>query len=121
MNWRFLEAGNAGISAVQSTPAEPAQVAKTYPSSHKAKKNWDAMAREVEAEEKKATPGGSINDAFKKMYDLVDDDTKRAMIKSYQTSGGTVFSTNWAEVSQKDYAGKDRPDAVKGCEWRERN
>ena len=122
MNWRFLEVGDAGISAVQATPSEPARAAPAYPSSfNKKKTNWDAMAREVEEEEKKATPGGSINDAFKKMYDLVDDDTKRAMIKSYQTSGGTVFSTNWAEVSQKDYAGKDRPEAVKGCEWRERN
>ena len=33
------------------------------------------------------------------------------MIKSYQTSGGTVLSTNWGEVNDKDYEGKDRPDA----------
>lgn len=25
------------------------------------------------------------------------------MIKSYQTSGGTVLSTNWDEVQSKDY------------------
>jgi suppressor of G2 allele of SKP1 len=36
------------------------------------------------------------------------------MIKSYQTSGGTVLSTNWGEVKEKDYEGKDRPDAPNG-------
>lgn len=25
------------------------------------------------------------------------------MIKSYQTSGGTVLSTNWKEVAERDY------------------
>lgn len=30
-------------------------------------------------------------------------DTRRAMIKSYQTSGGTVLSTNWKEVREKEY------------------
>jgi len=40
------------------------------------------------------------------------------MIKSFQTSGGTVLSTNWGEVKDKDYETKDRPDAPKGQEWR---
>ena len=32
------------------------------------------------------------------------------MIKSFQTSGGTVLSTNWNEVKEKDYEGKDLPN-----------
>lgn len=38
------------------------------------------------------------------------------MIKSYQTSGGTVLSTNWNEVSQKNY--EDERQAPKGMEWK---
>lgn len=45
----------------------------------------------------------------------VVQNTRRAMIKSYQTSGGTVLSTNWKEVAEKDYE-KDRV-APKGQEF----
>jgi len=38
-------------------------------------------------------------------------------MKSFQTSGGTVLSTNWNEVADKDYEGKDRPDAPNGQKW----
>lgn len=55
---------------------------------------------------------------FKQIYDASDENTKRAMMKSYLTSGGTVLSTNWNEVKDKDYEGKDKPDAPKGQEWR---
>jgi suppressor of G2 allele of SKP1 len=36
------------------------------------------------------------------------------MIKSFQTSGGTVLSTDHDEVMKKDYEGKDRPSPPKG-------
>ena len=38
------------------------------------------------------------------------------MVKSFQTSGGTVLSTNWGEVAAKDYE-KER-QAPKGQEWK---
>lgn len=41
------------------------------------------------------------------------------MIKSYQTSGGTVLSTNWDEVKKKDYE-KERT-APEGVEWKNWN
>jgi suppressor of G2 allele of SKP1 len=39
-------------------------------------------------------------------------------MKSFQTSNGTVLSTNWEEISQKDYEGKDKLDPPKGFEYR---
>lgn len=42
------------------------------------------------------------------------------MMKSFQTSSGTVLSTDWGDVSKKDYEGKDRPSPPKGQEWRQR-
>lgn len=40
------------------------------------------------------------------------------MVKSFQTSGGTVLSTNWKEVAQKDYT-KERqaPDGQEMKDW----
>ena len=55
---------------------------------------------------------------FKQIYKNGNDDTKRAMIRSYYDSNGTVLSTNWSEVKEKDYKGKDRPSAPDGQEWR---
>ena len=40
------------------------------------------------------------------------------MLKSFQTSNGTVLSTNWDEVSTKDYEGKDRVSPPKGFQYK---
>lgn len=45
-----------------------------------------------------------------------NEDTRRAMNKSFQTSGGTVLSTNWGEVGEKDYE-KER-QAPEGMQWK---
>ena len=38
---------------------------------------------------------------FADIYKNADDDTKRAMNKSYQESGGTQLSTNWKDIGSK--------------------
>jgi len=85
------------------------EVLPSYPTSNKNKKNWDNVDREIEKELHKDKPEGedAMNDLFKQIYSGADEETRRAMIKSYQTSNGTVLSTNWGEVKEKDYEGKD--------------
>jgi hypothetical protein len=42
----------------------------------------------------------AVDSFFKKLYANSDDDTRRAMMKSYVESQGTSLSTNWQEVSK---------------------
>jgi len=40
---------------------------------------------------------------FKQIFRNADPEKRKAMMKSFQTSGGTVLSTDWGDVSKKDY------------------
>lgn len=97
-------------------PDQPA-----YPTSNKSKRNWQQIDREIEEELKNEKPDGdqALNKLFQQIYERADEDTRRAMNKSFQTSGGTVLSTNWGEVAANDYEGKDRPSPPDGQEWRD--
>lgn len=56
----------------------------------------------------------AVQDLFRKIYADANEDTKKAMMKSFYESGGTVLSTNWAEVGAKTVDVKP-PD---GCEFK---
>jgi suppressor of G2 allele of SKP1 len=92
--------------------------ATKLPKPYASHRDWDTIERDVEREMANETPVGdeAMNQLFQQIYANADADTKRAMIKSYQTSGGTVLSTNWKEVAQKDY--EQERTAPDGQEWK---
>jgi len=111
-DWKDLEAQS---TVAQSTPDQPA-----YPTSSKQKRDWSQIEQDIDTQLKNEKPQGdeALNKLFKEIYDRADDETRRAMNKSFQTSGGTVLSTNWGEVAKSDYEGKDRPTPPEGQEWK---
>jgi len=112
MDWKDLEAKS---TVAQITPEQP-----SYPTSNKQKRDWSKIDQDIDSQLKNEKPEGdeALNKLFKEIYDRADDETRRAMNKSFQTSGGTVLSTNWGEVAKSDYEGKDRPTPPEGQEWR---
>jgi hypothetical protein len=76
-------------------------------------KDWDT----IDAHDDEDLLGdAATNRLFQQIYANADDDTRRAMIKSYQTSGGTVLSTNWKDVERVDY--EQQRTAPQGMEWK---
>jgi len=79
---------------------------------------WNKLDAEQKKEEEELKPEGqdAMDKLFKQIFRDATDDTRRAMMKSYQTSGGTVLSTNWDEVGKTDYEKNITPP--KGMEVR---
>lgn len=77
-----------------------------YPSSLKKAVDWSRF--EAEDDEKE--------DFFEKLYKDVDEDTRRAMMKSYVESNGTVLTTNWAEAKTKTFE-TSPPEGMQAKKW----
>ncbi|EXX63482.1 Sgt1p [Rhizophagus irregularis DAOM 197198w] len=87
-----------------------------YPSSAKRAKNWDALEKEISKEQEKPEGEAALNSLFQQLYKDADDDTKRAMLKSYTESSGTCLSTNWGEVSKGNVETKP-PEGMIAKKW----
>lgn len=91
-------------------------------SAPKKTKNWEGITTQILGSEKEKTSdedpnvGGdsTLNGFFQKIFADSDPDTQRAMMKSYQESGGTHLSTNWAEVAK----GKVPVSPPQDAEWK---
>lgn len=66
-----------------------------YPSSSCRPVNWD-LIDVLEDDEQ-----SNVDTFFKKIYANAGEDAKRAMMKSFVESGGTVLSTDWSDVGSK--------------------
>ncbi|OUM55359.1 hypothetical protein BVG19_g4884 [[Candida] boidinii] len=73
-----------------------------YPSSSKKKIDWSKIdTLDGDDGDAEAADNQDPDDFFKQLYSNADDDTRRAMMKSYVESNGTALSTDWSEVSKK--------------------
>ena len=110
LKWKALEGDRKVESAEGSTSTIPHHIlsgkpaqdsAPAYPtSSRSGAKNWDKLAAE-DLDDKDEIEGDETSHFFKKLYGGATPDQQRAMMKSYQESGGTVLSTDWSNVGGK--------------------
>ena len=94
------KSGNVWKCLEISTAQETANLIPKYPSSAR---NPIDTSKIDESEIKDIEPTGeaAINALFQKIYADANEDTRRAMMKSFIESKGTVLSTNWEEVGEK--------------------
>nr|CAD2140874.1 unnamed protein product [Meloidogyne enterolobii] len=82
----------------QQDNSKPSLPTSSGPSDLSAKyAKWDKLAKEVDENDEAED---SVDKLFQKIYQDASDDTKKAMIKSFTESKGTVLSTNWSEVKK---------------------
>ncbi|KAJ1664798.1 Cochaperone protein [Coemansia sp. RSA 1646] len=62
--------------------------------------SWDSIAADAEKETKVKPSDQGVNQLFQSIFKDADDDTRRAMMKSYVESNGTALSTDWKSVSK---------------------
>ncbi|KAL3879102.1 hypothetical protein ACJMK2_031415 [Sinanodonta woodiana] len=118
IQWTMLEGDGQKSSIKSFCMPDPVTDVKKYPSSSHHTRNWDKVAHDVAEEEKNEKPEGdaALNQLFQKIYADASEDTKRAMVKSFYESGGTVLSTNWKEIGSKKTEVKP-PDGMEFKKW----
>ncbi|KAF2685091.1 SGS-domain-containing protein [Lentithecium fluviatile CBS 122367] len=122
VKWHSLE-GDRKIETSTDAPAaipshiltdktNETETAPAYPtSSKKGVKNWDKVAKEDLGDDDDFE-GDETTRFFKQLYKGAGEEQQRAMMKSYQESGGTVLSTDWSSVGSKFVA----PEPPEGME-----
>ncbi|CAO3619273.1 unnamed protein product, partial [Cunninghamella blakesleeana] len=91
---------NEGIlwGALESEDDNGRAMATAAASTKRKEKDWNKLVNDFEKDQDKPQGEAALNDLFQQIYKNSDDNTKRAMMKSFQESNGTCLSTNWEEV-----------------------
>lgn len=109
--WKSLEKSREeNVSENHSFLEIPSTPSLSYPSSSKKAIDWSKLDIDDADEEESKTE--SADAFFQQIYKGADDDTRRAMMKSFIESNGTSLNTNWEEVSK----GKVQPALPDGVE-----
>ncbi|CAG8505053.1 13078_t:CDS:2 [Ambispora gerdemannii] len=111
VKWGVLEGEDSLTGTISSGDGK-----LTYPSSARKAKNWDELEREISKEKEKPEGEEALNVLFQQIYGNADDDTRKAMLKSYTESSGTCLSTNWSEVKKGKVETK-APDGMVAKKW----
>ncbi|KAF2179884.1 SGS-domain-containing protein [Zopfia rhizophila CBS 207.26] len=138
VKWHTLEGDRATeTSSSENTPSIPSHILTpktneqppTYPtSSRSGAKDWDKVAKDLTSKKKTDGEDGDDNwdlddvegdettKFFKQLYKGADPDQQRAMMKSYQESGGTVLSTDWSNVGSRTVV-PEPPDGMEAKKY----
>ena len=113
------DGGEARSDTVVEPPTIPTVKDDNKHRPYSSRRDWNAIDRSISEQLEAEKPEGdeALNALFQQIYRNANEDTRRAMVKSMQTSGGTCLSTNWGEVEKTDYE-KER-QAPKGMEWKD--
>jgi len=98
--------------------ADAGDIANAYPTSAHYTRNWDKLVSDIKEEEANEKPEGeaALNSLFQKIYADGNEETRKAMNKSFMESGGTVLSTNWNDI-KKDKVDVKPPDGMEFKKW----
>lgn len=107
--WPTLEASNQAATPIASHSSE---APLSYPTSSKKAVNWANFKLEDDDDGE----GKNESEFFSQLYANTDDDSKRAMMKSYVESNGTVLTTNWDEAKAKKFE-TSPPEGMEPKNW----
>ncbi|XP_059642648.1 protein SGT1 homolog isoform X2 [Cornus florida] len=119
INWTSLEYSmEVAVPQKINVPSALGSQKLRYPSSKARTTDWDKLEAQVKKEEKEEKLDGdaSLNRFFGDIYKNSDEDMRRAMIKSFVESNGTVLSTNWEDVGSKKVEDSP-PDGMELKKW----
>jgi len=114
VKWPGLEQTDGGTPVAWADTSAVDKAA--YPtSSKKGPRNWDAIAKD---DDEKLSGDAALNKVFQDIFSKGTDDQRRAMMKSFTESGGTVLSTNWDDVGKRTVEGTP-PKGMEMHQWKE--